>query len=68
MMSVFKNNDSFKLITIVDDMDLPAFQKQYGDSVLPIIGVSKTNKLLPAKSVELFNKDDRWIILDKKLK
>ncbi|MEC8678182.1 MAG: cation:proton antiporter, partial [Candidatus Margulisiibacteriota bacterium] len=63
--SIFKNNDSFKIITIIDDMNLADFTKQYGENLLPILGVSPTNAIKSAKGVELFQKNDRWIVLDK---
>ena len=68
VMSIFHNNDSFKLITIVDEMDKAKFTEQYGGNLVPIIGVSATNKLLPAKDIDLFQKNDRWIVLDKLIK
>ena len=66
--SIFKNNDSFKIITIIDDMNLSEFTKQYGENLLPILGVSPTNTIKSAKGVELFQKNDRWIVLDKLIK
>ena len=38
-MSIFQNNDSFKLITIVDEMDKAKFTEQYGSNLVPVIGV-----------------------------
>ena len=66
--SIFKNNDSFKIITIIDDMNLAEFAKQYGENLLPILGVSPTNAIKSAKGIELFQKNDRWIVLDKLIK
>ncbi|MEK9727918.1 MAG: sodium:proton antiporter [Candidatus Margulisiibacteriota bacterium] len=65
IMSVFQNNDSFKMITIVDDMDTQMFAKQYGNELIPVLGISSTNQLIPSKGVDSFNKDERWIVLDK---
>ena len=67
LMSLFKNNDSFRVINIVDDMTLVEFQAQYGEQTLPVIGVTATSALIPAKGTEQFNKGDRWIVMDKQL-
>ena len=66
--NVFKNNDSFKLITIIEDMSYDDFIKQYGEHLLPVLGVSPTNLIKSAKGVESFEKNDRWIVLDKLIK
>ena len=55
------------MINIVDDMTLVEFQAQYGEQTLPVLGVSATNALIPAKGTDQFNKGDRWIVMDKQL-
>ncbi len=64
--SIFETNDSFKLINIVDDMSLVQFHDQYGSDLMPIMGISSSNKLIAGRNLEQLNKDDRWIVIETK--
>ncbi len=66
MASIFENDESFMIINIVDDISKDDFVNQYGKNIVPIIGVSSTNKILPALNTDTFNKEDRWVVLDTK--
>lgn len=63
--SIFYNNDSFKMITIIEDMTMDAFTKQYGKNIIPILGISNSNELKPARKLEQLNQNDRWIVIEK---
>lgn len=63
--SIFYNNDSFKIITIIEDMTMDAFTKQYGKNIIPILGISNSNELKPARKLEQLNQNDRWIVIEK---
>ena len=63
-LSVFDNNDSFKLITIIEDISMAEFVSQYGQNVMPVLGISATNEIKPGKQIEQFNQDDVWVVID----
>jgi hypothetical protein len=62
----FENNDSFKSITIIQDMSLDDFKSQYGANFVPVIGVSSSSQIKKAKNTEEFLKGDCWIVFDAK--
>lgn len=64
--SIFESNDSFKLINIVDDLSISQFHDQYGSYLLPVIGISSSNKLIAGRNLEQLSKDDRWIVIETK--
>ena len=63
--SIFNTNDSFKMITIIEDMTMAQFISQYGEDIVPVIGISDSNQLKPARQLEQFNQNDRWIVIEK---
>tara|TARA_Y100001935_G_scaffold251521_1_gene253714 strand:- start:298 stop:2106 length:1809 start_codon:yes stop_codon:yes gene_type:complete len=65
-LTSFENNDSFKSITIIQDMSLDDFTSQYGANLVPVIGVSSSNQIKKAKNTDEFMKDDCWIVFDTK--
>ena len=65
-LASFENNDSFKTITIINDMSPDQFTSQYGVNLIPVIGVSSSNQIKRAKNIEQFSKDDCWVVFDTK--
>ena len=65
-ISSFDNNESFKLINIVNDLSFNDFTKQYGENLIPVIGVSSSNKIISAMNLEQFSKGDSWVVFDTK--
>ena len=60
---VVANKESFKLVTLISDMNLEEFNMVYGSKAIPILGFSSMNQLLVGSNVDNFSKDDRWVIL-----
>ena len=46
-------------------MTMDAFTKQYGKNIIPILGISNSNELKPARKLEQLNQNDRWIVIEK---
>ena len=53
------------MITIIEDMTMAQFISQYGEDIVPVIGISDSNQLKPARQLEQFNQNDRWIVIEK---
>ncbi len=65
-LSVFENNDSFRLINIIDTISMAEFNSQYGENLMPVLGISATNEIKQAKQIEEFSQDDVWVVFDTK--
>ena len=52
------------MITIVKDISKNEFEELYGQNVIPVFGISKSNAIISSNNVESFSTDDSWIVIE----
>ncbi|MBL6723272.1 MAG: hypothetical protein ISQ13_04585 [Candidatus Margulisbacteria bacterium] len=62
-LNLFENNDTFKMVTIIEPLTKGAFYKQYGENTIPVLGLSDNNVIIPGGQVDQFSPNDRWVIV-----